>query len=155
MIEVCEHKINAVGKVSIGIRNVHTGLEEWIHRPNLITTVGLQVFRDVWLNIGRQPTGIGVGTDNTAPAVGDTDLGAEVWRIEINRRVKGGSGIRALLQGLLDTGEANGNTLVEAGLFNSTLVGGGELISRVTHNSIAKTSSIQLTYKWEYTISAG
>ena len=92
-----------------------------------------------------------IGTDATAPTVSDTDLGTAV---NIN-----GSPTKAFVTGyptldetnfqvtvrcFVNSTEANGNTLVEFGLFNTD--GSALMWSHSTHTAISKTTSIEVTY---------
>ena len=53
----------------------------------------------------------------------------------------------------LATVSANGNTLAEAGLLNAS--SGGTLFSRVVlASTIVKTTSITVTFQWDFTITA-
>ncbi len=81
------------------------------------------------------------GTDSTTPAAGDTVLGGEVFRDNIDEFDKSVSNaVTASLRIL--TSEANGNALAEGGWFNAS--SSGTMWTRNTLNAINKTSDIQV-----------
>lgn len=91
-----------------------------------------------------------VGTANTTPDESDTALGSEVFRDTVDEfDMTVTDQFTASLQVL--TTEANGNTIREVGFFDAASA--GNLWTRHTLNSIAKTSDIQLYLDVEVTIS--
>lgn len=137
------------GRLHILVQDATTGKilrDEWT--DNKIVTTGLDLVRDLLINTSAAPTDIAVGTDNTAPVAGDTTLVTEVFRNLITRRTA--SPQKATFQLFLDTGDANGNTLVEAGIFNRS--SGGDMLSRVIFAAIVKTSGVTATLTWDITI---
>ena len=66
-----------------------------------------------------------VGTGDTEPAAGNTELNNEVFRNTIRESSVAGNAVEATA--FLDTAEANGNTLVEFGLLSSD-TGGSDLL---------------------------
>lgn len=143
-------KVGISGRLTIEIHDGKTGqllTKEVI--DNTIVTAGLNLVRDLLAGNNAAPSHIAVGTDATAPAAGDTTLGTEVFRNVITRRIP--SATQITFQLFLATGDANGNTLVEAGIFNASSA--GDMLSRVTYTSIAKTSAITVTLTWDITIS--
>lgn len=143
-------KVGLRGRLHILLRDAKTGKvlrDEW--NDNKIVLAGLDLVRDLLAGSNTAPTHIGVGTSATAPAAGDTALGVEVFRNWITRRIPDPQKITFQL--FLGTGDANGNTLVEAGIFNQDT--GGDMLSRVTFAGIVKTVAITATLTWEITIS--
>lgn len=139
------------GRLHILIEDAKTGevLRDEYH-DNKVVDVGLNLMRDLLGGGAKPPSHIAVGTDNTAPVAGDTILGTEVFRNLITRRVP--STAKITFQLFLATGDANGNTLVEAGLFNKAGTDAGTMLSRVTYAAITKTSAITATLTWDITI---
>lgn len=121
--------------------------DEW--QDNQITNDGLDLVRDILGGNNTAPTHIAVGTDATAPVIGDTALVTEVFRNDITRRIR--TAQKITFQLFLGTGDANGNTLVEAGIFNRFAA--GDMLSRVTFAAIIKTSAITAILTWEITLS--
>lgn len=157
-VRLREDGIVILPNLDILVENVETG-EEWtISQPNLVVDTGLNLFRDMILGTGQRPSHLGVGTDSTAAAAGNTDLGTEVFRALITRRTSSITK-QAKFETFLGTDDANGNALVEAGLGQTGLQNGDAgdpwtLIARATHGVINKTVSIQVTYSWTLTLSA-
>lgn len=92
-----------------------------------------------------------VGTNTTAPALGNTHLGTEIFRKLVS--VRSVSGNVATFQTFFTTSEANG-TLREAGLFGddaSSTPDTGTLFSHLAINRV-KSSSDTLTLNWDITI---
>lgn len=150
------------GNVTIRVRRGDHGpvLRE-IRQHNLITASGIQKIRDLYgypgaLSLSYNPSNatpgyMAVGTGSTAAASGDTTLvGTEVVRGAITRRVPDTAKVTFYFD--LQTNQANGSTLAEAGLFTEPT--GGTLWSRVTHSAIVKTEAISVQYQWDWTVAA-
>lgn len=131
------------------------GRTRWLPwRKNLLVdngSNGLNYLRDLVLGTQLFPVAMALGT-GTAPAVAaDAALKTEVFRKAITRRTS--SNKVAKLQTLVLETEANGFAIAEAGVFSSTVAGQGAMLSRVTFDPVSKTSSIQMTLEWRYTLS--
>ena len=119
---------------------------------NLITTAGLNQARDLLGGGNYCPSHIAVGDDATAPVLGDTVLGNEVFR-KVLTQIDFDPGAKVQFTLFIDTSEANGNTLREGGLFNSQIPGQGDLFSRVLITpEIIKDASITVTVQWTITV---
>jgi len=141
------------GRCFVCARNVETGkliLGKWF--GNLIVTSGRVHVAELRGGYPRRPSHIAVGTSGTAPAAGNTALGAEVYRKLITRRriPLSPNNYKINFQMFLTTAEANGNTLAEAGIFNRYT--GGTMLSRVTYTPVVKTVSISIVYTWEISV---
>ena len=148
--EFSPRRIGVSGRIHLLVEDVEKGVtlrDEWI--DNKVVLAGLNLVRDLMGGNNTAPTHIAVGTDNTAPAAGDTALVAEVFRNVITRRVP--SAQKIVFQLFIGTGEANGNALVEAGIFNRSTA--GDMLSRVIFAVINKTGAITVTVTWEITLS--
>lgn len=138
------------GYVEVESHNVVTG-ERVVHAGrNLITDAGRNVIRDLILGNGRIPSAIATGTGTTAAQLSDTALETEVFRAEIQRRAS--TNKVATMQLLIGTGDANGNTLTEYGLFDNTVASAPNLVARIVSGTIVKTVSIQVTVTWSLTV---
>jgi hypothetical protein len=149
------HKLKAglSGRCYVHARDVTTGklvMSAW--NKNLIMDAGLVHVAELLGGYPRRPSHIALGTNDTAPAAGDTTLGTEVFRKIITRRriPSAPNNYKIYFQLYLTTGEANGNTLVEAGILNRSAL--GTMLSHVIHDPIVKTSSISVMYTWEITV---
>jgi len=142
-----------IENVWLDVRDAKTKeLIRTVKAHNLITDQGLNLVRDFIANTNRAVSHIAVGTNATAPANGDTALGTEVFRDFITRRITS-TNFKLKMQLFIDETSANGNTLVEAGLFQRKT--GGEIMSHVTYSSIVKTAAITVNLTWEFTIARG
>jgi len=119
---------------------------------NLVVNEGLDIIRDMLGgDLNEEPTDIAVGTDNTAVVATDTTMGLEVFRNQITRRLD--SAQQITFQLFISTTQANGNTLVEAGLFRvKNQV--DRLFARIVYLPIVKTVSVSVTYTWQVTLAA-
>ena len=115
-------------------------------KHNLITSVGFD-FVSNCLGLTTRPepiSQIGVGTNNTAPALGDTNLGALKLKKACSYTHTAGT-TSLVFQTSFGAGEATG-ALVEAGIFT----GDGILFDRVVYPVINKESGD--TYKMIFEI---
>ena len=121
-------------------------------QPNIITDDGLDHMRGILgCNVDFM-TDMAVGTGSTAPSATDSSLDTEVFRNEIARRVPTAANLR--MQMFLGTGDANGFTLSEAGIFNAAT--GGDMFSRVLIvPAIVKTVAITVTLTWDFAFMEG
>lgn len=92
---------------------------------------------------------IAVGTGGAVPQATDTTLQTETVRKAFGAQSKGADGI-ALYQITLTTAEGNGTTITEVGILNAASV--GDLLNRILHTGIEKTSAFELKYEIEITV---
>jgi len=116
---------------------------------NLVVTTGLQ-----WI-IGRlnDPVPalmsyIAVGTNNTVPALNQTQLVTEIWRQPTTTAGGSVSGATIVYTTAIGPGNAIG-ALVEAGIFDSGSL--GTMLSRVTYPVINKGASDTVVVEWTIT----
>lgn len=127
----------------------------WVSRGrNKVTNIGLNVLRDMLAGTGFRPTHIAIGSGTNAPGAGDSALQTEFYRQKIDRRIPEPS--KMTFQIILGTGDQNGQTFREVGIFEGTSTSGGnKLIARsLLSPVIAKTSSFQVTLAHEITLVA-
>lgn len=136
------------GRLEIEVRRATDGaLLERSIRDNVITDNGLDLMAGYLGGNTDFVTHMAVGTGSSGPTASDTVLDTEVFRNAIARRVPTAKRLR--LQMFLGTGDANGFTLSEAGIFNAS--SGGTMFSRVVISpAIVKTVSITVTMSWIY-----
>ncbi len=137
--------------VHIEVRDAKTGeLIEERKGHNIITDIGLELLRDLMGGTcNREPTHIDVGTNNTTETAADTQLAAEVFINNITKRIQLPFGINFQL--FISQGQANGNTLREAGLINRRNQQ-DRLFGRFTFADIVKTAAVTVTISWTVTI---
>lgn len=144
------------GAVALILADAKTGrIKDVNYVKNLITTAGKVSLAAALQGETANNQGIitycAVGTNTTAPALGDTDLGTELFRKLVS--VRSSTSNAALFQTYFTTSEGNG-TLREAGLFGddaSSTPGSGTLFAHVAINR-TKTSNDTLTINWTITI---
>lgn len=99
-----------------------------------ITNAGLNLVRDaILLGSSPKPLYFAIGTGSTAPAVTDTQLGAEVFRKQITSLTAGAAAGEALISGYLSPQDSAGTVIGEWGLFGGAATGtanSGTLIAR-------------------------
>ena len=115
----------------------------------MITNAGLNLLRN-WMygDSVNALSHIGIGTGISTPQATETDLVASVLRKAFTAQIKGTDGIATYEMTLL-TSEGNGNTLTEVGIFNA--VSSGDMLNRITHTGVPKTSDVELKYEIELT----
>lgn len=124
-----------------------------VRAHNRVVAVGRNQVRDAVYGDGMTaPTRIALGTGTAAVADSQTTLGTEVWRDVFTTKSKGES--RVEIKYFLTSTTANGNTLTEAGLFNSAAPGGDMHARVVFADGIAKTTAIAVLFVWTLTWSA-
>lgn len=162
------------GDLTIKVKDASTGtLIRTIEIRNKITFLAADVLVELIAQRATDPT-VGnqkmytmrMGTSNTAASRSDTNLGAPVIGKVLNdiNKITGLAG-ELEFTATLDTTEANGNTLQEAGLFTKgagtgTLDAPGttgavpRLFARQTHPPIPKTAALTLEYSWRVAFTA-
>ncbi len=112
---------------------------------NLVMTVGKEwaMARLEDASPPARATHIALGTDNTAAAIGQTALLAEIGREAISSRNKTGAVVE--LSAVFGPGSATG-ALVEAGLLNDDTT--GTLIARVVFTPVNKGADDTYTGTW-------
>lgn len=97
-----------------------------------------------------KPTRLAVGTDNTPPAKGQTNLGAQVW-IDYFDDTVFPTDASTRFEMIMGKSEGNGlGTFYEAGLKNDH-GDGSNLITRQIFDAITKNSSFELSFQWTIT----
>jgi len=118
-------------------------VDQHYHRGNLVVNSGLQLLGALLVGTSNERAGqIAVGTGTAAPQPTDTALGNEVIRGAFTSTWQSGS--QLILSYFLDTTQANGQTLTEAGLFGTN----NTLIARVTYPPIVKDENTAVLYQW-------
>jgi len=121
---------------------------------NLVTTVGKGAIAERMKAspgaAGNPITHMGIGTNATAAAVGNTALGAEVDRNALDSTAVSGAVVTYVAT--FAAGDPSGtNAITEAGLFSAST--SGNMWARVVHGSISKDTSLALQYTWTLTFS--
>lgn len=115
---------------------------------NMAVTSGRNLIRDLLNNSTSSGlTHFAIGTSTTAVTSTQTTLGTQVFIDTITQTIADTA--KLTVKYFLGTANANGSTLSEAGIFNSSAA--GTMYSRVTHTGIVKDASTTVTYTWELT----
>lgn len=135
------------GRLSYQLIDENGNLKEEFEGPNLVVTAGLN-FLALLLG-GSAPTlmsHMAVGSNGTAPALGDTTLGTELGRVALSSTSPSGSNV--IYQATFPPGTGTG-TILEAGIFNNSI--NGTMLSRSTSISVIKAAGDTLNIIWTIT----
>ena len=137
------------GDLHIVIKDALTG-EVKVDRleKNLVVTVGKDWIASRMVGTAANTMGyMAVGTDATAPAAGNTTLGAEVARVAVTSQTASTNTVTYVATFGAGTGTG---ALTEAGLFNANT--SGTMLSRTTYSVINKGSGDEMTITWVITV---
>lgn len=150
-----DEQVTLKGQLKIELHNVVTGERDVVVYPNLVTTVGKESIASALKGTTVNNQGIitycALGLDDTAPALGNTDLGSELARKAVS--VRSVANNIATFQTFFTTSEAIG-ALKEAGLFGddaSAVANSGTLFCHAAIDR-TKSSSDTLTLTWTVAI---
>lgn len=137
------------GDLHIVVKDALTG-EVKVDRleKNLVVTVGKNWIASRMSGTSSDVMGwMAVGTDSTAPATGNTTLGAEIARVALTSTTPSTNTVTYVA--VFGAGVGTG-ALVEAGLFNANT--SGTMLSRTTYSTINKGSGDEMTVTWVITV---
>jgi len=117
---------------------------------NIVVNDGLSLVRN-WMagDAVDNPTAIAVGTDATAPAVGDTALGTEVVRESATITKPASYQVR--YEKVFSVGSGVSHNIREVGIVDNVAVSGSTLFSRIACNNTLDADT-DLSVKVTYTI---
>lgn len=148
-LDKLEDKIRLHGKVSVKVFNSKTmDLLQSFTVKNLVVNVGLQEALDLLFGLGGTTFGyLAVGSDNMAPAAGQTALGSEIARSGFDECSRSGQVVTA--SAWFGASEGNG-TWRESGLFNAASA--GKLLARCLFDPvITKDATKVVQVEWSIT----
>lgn len=137
------------GDLHIVVKDSKTG-EVKVDRleKNLVVTAGKAWIASRMVGTSANTMGyMAVGTDSTAPAAGNTTLGAEVARVAVTSQTASTNTVTYVATFGAGTGTG---ALTEAGLFNANSA--GTMLSRTTYSVINKGSGDEMTITWVITV---
>lgn len=146
-----QENLKATGELLISLYDENGNLKDSRYINNLVVTVGKNFIASRIVGVASAVMShMSVGTDSTAPVVGNTTLGAEV------------AGSRTALSGSTNTNNTVTYTatfgpgvgtgaLVEAGLFNAASA--GTMLARTTYAVVNKGAGDTISISWTITIS--
>jgi hypothetical protein len=151
MLENRNEIIVPKGKVLIDLYNVITKKHDIQLVNNLITTLGKEALAETFISTVVLVSYCALGTDATAPDLGDSLLGSELARKQIS--VKSRENNTVTFQTFFTTAEAIG-ALKEAGLFGGNATGTADTGNLLAKTAIDrnKTANDTLTLTWSIAI---
>lgn len=174
--EVLRSSIPMIGTLTVRVRDAVTGeVKRNVVIKNKITYLAADVLVELIAQRGADPSAayqrifsMRMGASSTAATRADTNLGAFVFGfqlLDINKTVSAPGELQ--FTATLQAGDANGNTLREAGLFTAgdaatptasdapgTGPGDVRMFARQVHPDIAKNSAIVVDYSWTIAFTA-
>lgn len=161
------------GFLKIQVFDAKTGEElRAIEKPNLVCVGALEAMERLMALRGAPHNddadderifSIHVGDSDVTPVTSQTDLqGASTFKKAVTQPisidVEGTTGFIQCTM-TLESGEANGITIRECGLFSKGTDAGGmgagvRMYARQVHGTIEKTSQIRVAYKWNYQVTS-
>lgn len=117
--------------------------------PNLVVTAGKEFVASRMAGVSsNEMSHMAIGTDNTAPAAGNTTLGSEAARVALTSTTVTNSDVVYVASFGAGTGTG---AIVEAGLFNAS--SGGAMLCRTTFAVVNKGADDSITITWTVTVS--
>lgn len=141
--------LKMVGRLKIEVFDAEGKTKEVKEIPNLVVTAGKGYIASRMKDTtAGAMSHMAVGTNNTAPAAGDTSLNTELARVALTSTSVSGAVVTYVAS--YPPGTATG-ALVEAGILNASTA--GTLLCRTTFSVINKGSSDSMTITWTVTVS--
>ena len=144
--------LKITGAVSIKLLDKGGNVLETREIPNLVVTTGKTFIAASMLktttNSPLAMTHMAVGTSSTAPAAGDTALGAEAGRVALGSATSSSNVVTYTATFPAGTGTG---ALVEAGIFNAASA--GTLLCRTTFSVVNKGAADAMSITWTITVS--
>jgi len=148
-VKMLKSKVGVKGKVTLSAYDEHGVLVFQHVDENLVVNTGLYHIADQMSDQGEaQMSHMAVGTDNTAPAAGQTALLAQTARVTLDSVTQ--SSDKVTYVATFGAGVGTGS-LREAGIFNAGV--GGVMLARYTY-VYDKGALDTLVINWEITFSA-
>ena len=151
-----KEKMKATGQVNVVVRDDSGNVKQEFTVPNLVVDTGLDFIAQRMKDTGGghtlpdQMSHMEVGTDNTAPAAGDTALGSLIAgsRVSLTSTTVTDNAIEYV--GDFPAGTGTG-AIVEAGVFNAASA--GTMLCRTVFSVVNKGSDDTLKITWTITVS--
>lgn len=161
-------RVRMQGTLTIRVRDVRTGrILRTLQKRNTITFDAGDIVRALLSQRATDPApaeyrfgSMRFGTDNTAATRGDTDLIGEI--VSVRKELTDGQKVDGVtgeitLDASLQSGDGNGNTFQEAGVFthgsgtyDANQGGTVKMFSRQVHAPLAKTVGLVFDYNWTF-----
>lgn len=140
------------GLVVVELRDVRGRLKEQREVDNLVVDAGKAHIADQLSSAPNQAAmgWMAVGTGSTAPAAGNTLLGAEIDRNALTSRTDATNVVTYV--GDWAAGDATNAAIAEAGIFNVVTANTVTMLARATFTAINKGASDTLKITWTVTV---
>jgi hypothetical protein len=139
-----------IGRMHLVLRDEHGGVKAERVVDNLIVDVGKAAIPEQLLaspSTHNKPTHMAIGTGATAPAAGNTALGAEIDRNALTSKTRSTNVLTMV--GNWAAGDGTNSAIAEAGVFDAAST--GNMYSRATFTAINKGASDTLQITWTFT----
>jgi len=143
--------LNLAGRLNIVLVDKDGNIKESREETNLVVDAGLNFICDRMEGTSEAVMShMGLGSDSTAPAAGDTDLGTLLGSREaIDSTVVSANTIQYSCT--FEAGDGTG-AVTEAAIFNA--VSGGTMLCRTTFAVVNKDADDTMTITWTITLTA-
>lgn len=148
----CEDVLSIRGHVLVELFDQSGGCVTTREVANLVVTAGKNHIADqLSSSPGQAAMGwMAIGTSATAPAAGDTLLGAEIDRNALTSRTDATNVVTYV--GDWAAGDGTNSAIAEAGIFNVVTANTITLLARATFTAINKGASDTLKITWTVTV---
>lgn len=139
------------GRLNIVLADKDGNIKEQREETNLVVNTGLNFICDRMEGVSEAVMShMGVGSDSTAPAAGDTDLGSLLGSREaIDTTTVSANTIQYACT--FEAGDGTG-AITEAGIFNAASA--GTMLCRTTFDVVNKQADDTMTITWTITLTA-
>lgn len=139
------------GRLNIVLTDKDGNIKETREETNLVVDAGLEFICDRMEGTTQAVMShMAVGSDNTAPAAGDTDLGSILGSREAIDSTTATNNTIVYVCGF-EAGDGTG-AITEAGIFNAAT--GGTMLCRTTFAVVNKAADDTMTITWTITLTA-
>jgi len=143
--------IKLTGNLDIVVRDSDGNIKEQRQERNLVVTAGLGFIASRMKDTTDDAmTHMAVGSDNTAAAAGNTDLGSILGSREALDSTTV-SGATVTYVSTFEAGDGTG-AITEAGIFNAA--SSGNMLCRTVFSTVNKAADDTMTITWVITLSA-
>ena len=144
------NKVNAIGTLSVVLKDSEGNTKEERQINNLVVTSGLTYIASRMKDATATAMGyMAIGTGTGAAAAGDTTLGTELDRNAVSSVTATGAAIAYVTTWA--AGDGTG-AVTEAGIFNAS--SSGDMLARTVFSVVNKDVNDTLSITWTITLSA-
>lgn len=140
--------VKVTGDVSIKVFDEAGNLKDERTIKNLVVTTGKGFIASRLVGTPTAMSHMAVGSNNTAPAAGDTALGGELGRVALGSSTVSGAVVTYTASFPAGTGTG---AVVEAGVFNAGAA--GTMLCRTTFAVVNKGANDGMSITWTITVS--